>query len=290
MFRKLENIQELRLKCQERPEKVNLKLSKYLYRPISIYITYIFLKLSISANFVTLLSILITFLGSFFLLNGGMVNLTIGFFCFWLFYLLDFCDGEIARYNNANSLTGHFFELIAHYIVNILFFLSIGITFYMMTNNFYYLIFSGLGVIGDNIIKLKDAVIWQTICVERLRLTSRNDTSKEEQNKYQVDIDDTQKEEFKKDKSKNLIFEFLKKNILLGHFFANAIYLPFLILSLITLFFSLSLIYLKILFFYTCIINIILSIKILFETIKNKKTEKTFVKFFKTEDKIDFNL
>ena len=24
--------------------------------------------------------------------------------------------------------------------------------------------------------------------------------------------------------------------------------------------------------------------------IKNKKTEKTFVKFFKTEDKIDFNL
>ena len=41
MFRKIDNISDLRLKCQERPEKVNLKLSKYLYN-ISIYITNIF--------------------------------------------------------------------------------------------------------------------------------------------------------------------------------------------------------------------------------------------------------
>ena len=71
----------------------------------------------------------------------------IGCFSFWFFYILDFCDGEVARYNNSNSLTGHFFELIAHYIVNILFFLSLGITFYLITNNFYYLIFCGLGII-----------------------------------------------------------------------------------------------------------------------------------------------
>ena len=34
----------------------------------------------------------------------------------------------------------------------------------------------------------------------------------------------------------------------------------------------------------------ILGIKLLFEAIRNKKTEKIFEKFFKTEDKIDFNL
>lgn len=290
MFKKIENISELRVKCQQRPEKVNLKLSKYFYRPISIYITYLFLKLNITANSVTLLSVLTAFIGSFFILLGGMVNLTIGFFCFWFFYLLDFCDGEIARYNNSNSLTGHFFELIVHYIVNILFFLSIGIKLYILTNNFYYLLFATLGVIGDNIIKLKDAVIWQTICIEKLRLSNRNDTYKEKEDKYHVNIENIQKKNIELNKEKNLIFQFLKKNILLSHFFANAIYLPFLITSLITLMFSLSLIFLKFLFFYTCIINIIISIKLLFETIKNNKAEKIFIKFFKTEEKIDFNL
>ena len=122
MFRKIENIENLRKKCQTRPEKVDLKLSKYFYRPVSIYLTYIFLKLNFSANTITLISILVTLLGSLLIIFGGISNIVLGLFCFWLFYLLDFCDGEVARYNNANSLSGHFFELIAHYVVNILFF------------------------------------------------------------------------------------------------------------------------------------------------------------------------
>jgi hypothetical protein len=288
MLKKIESISKLRSKCQQRPEEVNLKLSKYFYRPISIYLTYFFLKLNISANSITLLSILVTFFASFFLLSGGIINLTIGFFFFWLFYLLDFCDGEVARYKKKNSLTGHFFELIAHYIVNILFFLSVGVSFYLSTNNIYFIIFSGLGVIGDNIIKLKDAIIWQTICVEQLRLTNRSGKSNSRQDPYKVDI--FYKNNKQKIKIKNIFFEFLKKNIFLSHFFANAIYLPFLLLSIITLTLSLNLLYLEILFFYTCLINIVLGIKVIYDAIKNKKTEKNFIKFFKTKNKMNFNL
>ena len=32
-----------------------------------------------------------------------------------------------------------------------------------------------LGLVGDVLIKLKDAIIWQTICIENLRLFKRND-------------------------------------------------------------------------------------------------------------------
>mgnify|MGYP001187023031 CR=1 FL=1 len=290
MFRKLENIEELRLKCQTRPEKVTLKLSKYLYRPISIYLTYIFLKLNISANMITFLSLIISFLGSYFIILDNTNNISIGLFCFWFFYLLDFCDGEVARYNKSNSLSGHFFELIAHYIVNILFFFSLAITFYLSTNNFYFLIFGVLGVIGDNLIKLKDAIIWQTICIENLRLTKRNDQS-ENIDKYEVSLKDTEENlTIKASTKKNKFFYYLKKNFLLSHFFANAIYLPFFLVSLFILIFSWSIIVLQILFIYTCIINILLGGKVIFDVLRYKKTEKTYKKFFNSSDKIDFNL
>jgi hypothetical protein len=147
-----------------------------------------------------------------------------------------------------------------------------------------------LGLIGDVLIKLKDAIIWQTICIENLRLLKRNDYSENEK-EYQVffrNSNPSQKELNKKNKNK--FFTFLKKNIFLSHFFANAMYLPFFIVSLIIMLFSLNLIILEILFIYTCCINVILGIKVIFNTINQKKTEKTYNKFFNSKDKIDFNL
>ncbi len=290
MFRKIDNIENLRKKCQTRPEKVDLKLSKYFYRPVSIYLTYIFLKLNFSANTITLISVLVTLFGSLLIILGGISNIVLGLFCFWLFYLLDFCDGEVARYNNSNSLSGHFFELIAHYVVNILFFCSLAITFYLYTENIFYFIFGVLGLVGDVLIKLKDAIIWQTICIENLRLFKRNDYLKNEK-EYQVFFGNSNasQEELNK-KNKNKFFTFLKKNIFLSHFFANAMYLPFFIVSLSIMIFSMNLIILEILFIYTCCINIILGIKVTINTIKQKKTEKTYNKFFNSKDKIDFNL
>ena len=90
----------------------------------------------------------------------------------------------------------------------ILFFLSLGITFYLITNNFYYLIFCGLGIIGDNVIRLKDAIIWQTICIEKLRLTNRNDTLNLENNNYKVNINKIENEELKEKRKKVLFLNF----------------------------------------------------------------------------------
>ena len=197
---------------------------------MSIYLTYIFLKLNFSANIITLISILVTLLGSLLIILGGIGNIVLGLFCFWLFYLLDFCDGEVARYNNSNSLSGHFFELNAHYVVNILFFCSLAITFYLYTENIFYFIFGVLGLVGDVLIKLKDAIIWQTICIENLRLFKRNDYLKNEK-EYQVFFGNSNasQEELNKNKIKIKFLLFLKEKYFLSHFFANAMYLPFLL-------------------------------------------------------------
>jgi hypothetical protein len=68
----------------------------YFYRKISVFFSTLFVKLNISANFVTLLSLLADFLVvylmyiNYWILAGILVNLAI---------ILDCSDGEVARYN-----------------------------------------------------------------------------------------------------------------------------------------------------------------------------------------------
>ena len=125
-------IKELREKCQPRPEIVQYWMSKYVYRKISIYFTWLFLKLRFSANFVTLLSLIPGIIGFIFLSTGDKHGYLIGSFMMGLFLLIDFCDGEVARYNNDNTMTGLFIELVCHYIVN--FFIYFGLTIGLYRN------------------------------------------------------------------------------------------------------------------------------------------------------------
>lgn len=77
------------------------------YRPISFYPTAILLKLGVSANLVTIIgaSFLITAL-----LSLSMGNLLSGAFLYLIAYLLDFVDGNIARFNKTTSHFGGFID------------------------------------------------------------------------------------------------------------------------------------------------------------------------------------
>ena len=69
-----------------------------------------------------------------------------------------------------------------------------------------------LGLIGDVLIKLKDAIIWQTICIENLRIFKRNDYSKNEK-EYQFFFENSNasQEELNKKKIKINFLLFLRK-------------------------------------------------------------------------------
>ena len=280
-FRKIENIKDLKKKINNRPETVNFFTSNYIYRPISIYFTYIFLSLSISANTVTLLSIFSSIIGAGILLLAEVSLLPIGYFFFWFFYLLDFSDGDIARYNSSNSLTGHFLELLAHYIVNTLFFLSSGYAFFSLTGNAIFLLLSVIGLIGDILIKIKNPLIWQVVVVEYLRLNQRM----AERSNFAYNVDTNSRNNkvdaaIKKTVSnKQKIINFFKKYIFLGHYTANAIFIPFLLASIFANYVHLNII--TYLFAYTCLINIILGLKLVRDVIKHKKMKKLIMIYLK---------
>jgi len=86
----VESIEELRKICQG--------TDKWPQRRISIYITKFLLRTSITADQVTVLDIIVGFVGSAFLFLRGCLYPFIGALLLQLFIILDLVDGEVARY------------------------------------------------------------------------------------------------------------------------------------------------------------------------------------------------
>ena len=92
---------------------------RIIYRNISIHITRVLLFTSITANKVTILSILFSVLAGVFLSVGELWSFIFGSI-FLIFYdILDDVDGEIARYRKVMTFRGKYLELLAHRITGI---------------------------------------------------------------------------------------------------------------------------------------------------------------------------
>lgn len=107
MSRKIESVKELREVCQ--PPKKTKGLTTKCLRGVSIYFTKLFLILGISANQVTTIGLPV-YLLAFVLFCFGPPIWIIGtlLMIFWL--ILDFSDGEVARYNGTSSLKGRWLD------------------------------------------------------------------------------------------------------------------------------------------------------------------------------------
>ena len=119
----MESIPELRNICQkpkiESREAIGFNyhgFKKQCDLKVSIYFTWIFLRLGISANTVTILSGIFCIIGGFLLCSRSIWIVVLGIVFFYIYSLLDHCDGDIARYNKKSSLLGFFLDWYVHYL------------------------------------------------------------------------------------------------------------------------------------------------------------------------------
>jgi phosphatidylserine synthase len=159
---KTESIKELRNIC--RPDK-HQKFFIEFYNPIiSIYFTKLFINLNVSANTVTWIMILLAFIGNVLLIPNNYFISILGAIILLFAYLLDWVDGEVARYyrwksekkikkgytnseeikrsniKNFESLKGGYLDSIFHALFFGLLPLVIGINAYLKTTNILFLI------------------------------------------------------------------------------------------------------------------------------------------------------
>lgn len=140
--------------CQSSRKNCDTWHGRNIARPISIYITILFLKLNINANTATAIFVLTGIIASISMVFGNDSRFIIAALLMQLWYILDHVDGEIARYRKQTSLTGVYFDHVAHYIVHPLFFFCLGLGLYLRNNSFFILSAGFLAALSTMLISI----------------------------------------------------------------------------------------------------------------------------------------
>ena len=100
--------------------------TRYILRPVSIPVAWVFLRLGISANMVSYLSALLCVVAGFLYSSGTESWGVIGALLFNIFAVLDCADGNIARTTNTTGPTGGWADALGGYVAYSTVLLSLG--------------------------------------------------------------------------------------------------------------------------------------------------------------------
>ena len=105
------------MRLRQKHDLKSNKIVNSIYRNnFSTFIAYIFVKLGISPNAITISNFFVCIFGFIFASIGTFPYIFVGLFLFILFMTLDYTDGEVARATNKQSLEGLHFEFMQDYI------------------------------------------------------------------------------------------------------------------------------------------------------------------------------
>jgi len=140
-------IKEMRDVCQ--PRRLNRKgksvwashwHNALFTRHISIYFTYVFVKLGVSANTVTLLMTICGIVGALLCMPHNIWLTVAGAVALIMFEVLDCVDGEVARWTKKSSVRGWYLDLVSHVFCNNLVKVMCAVHLYLLTQKPVYLI------------------------------------------------------------------------------------------------------------------------------------------------------
>lgn len=142
-------------------EDIRDKIFLIIANPLS----YIFFKIGINANQVSILSGFFAILGGI-LLSSEKNNLAFaGAMCVPIFYLLDYVDGIVARLNKKPTVGGQYIDLIMHQVVTIS--ISIGIFIGALNSDGKFVIpFGILSVLASSFLLSRFAIGWFSIIMK----------------------------------------------------------------------------------------------------------------------------
>lgn len=140
-------IQEMREVCQQR--KLNAKgkmvwtgywFNTLFTRHISIYFTWLFIKMGFSANAVTFLMIPVGLIGAVLCIPHVLWLNIVGIFLLAFAVILDCCDGEIARWTKKSSIKGYYLDFVYHVLCHSTLYILCSLHLYVFNGEVKYLI------------------------------------------------------------------------------------------------------------------------------------------------------
>lgn len=105
------------------------------YRKVSIYFTKMFLYTSVTANQITVLFAICGVISGILFAVGNYWWSLLGTTTLLIHYILDYVDGEVARYRKSTSQRGAFIDIVCHDIAFAFVFSGIGYNVYLRYSN-----------------------------------------------------------------------------------------------------------------------------------------------------------
>lgn len=118
------------------PEERQGAYGYFLFRPLSLYLTYIALRVGLTANQVTVLQTLAGLGGALCLAFPSTGLAIIGIVLLQFGFMLDNVDGEVARVRRQVSVTGKFLDTIGHELVVPSMYFALGVATYFRLGHF----------------------------------------------------------------------------------------------------------------------------------------------------------
>jgi len=131
------NYKELRAKQLEDLKAGNADIN--IYRALSIPLTYMFIKLNIQPNTITIINFFLPVIGAVFMSFGSFLFVMIGMLVFMLSRIMDSNDGDVARIQNQTSLEGYYLDKIGQVIFTICLGAGLGWGLYKFHNDTIYI-------------------------------------------------------------------------------------------------------------------------------------------------------
>jgi phosphatidylglycerophosphate synthase len=93
-------------------------LARLFLRSVSLRVTALLIRTPVSANTLTGVMIMVGLLAAAVVgAVSGAWGAVLGFLLIQLYFLLDLCDGEVARWRRTTSITGVYLDRVGHYFV-----------------------------------------------------------------------------------------------------------------------------------------------------------------------------
>ena len=122
-----------------------------LIRHLSAWVTPLLIRLPVTANQVSVFSLLAGLAACWMLLDGRQPGQITGAGLLFLAYVLDNCDGETARHKNQVSEFGHHLDTFVDWLVHTAFFAALGFGWSVRTGADIWLWLGGLAALGGTI-------------------------------------------------------------------------------------------------------------------------------------------
>ncbi len=122
---------------------------------LSVYFSWVFINLGLSANLVTFMFFLCGLIGAFLLFVFDPAFAVLSYILFRLHIVIDVSDGEVARFNQTYSLNGAYWDFMIHVVLYPLYFIAMSFALYSHFGNEQFLI---IGMLGSMAISLYLAV------------------------------------------------------------------------------------------------------------------------------------